>query len=105
MAHAMDDKDLRSLREQQVDADRVIEALDAAMADDAGLLDAAETARIMQAREQLKTVRTGNDKKAIKQAMERLEKTSNDWVARRMNASVRKAMAGHSVEEFTQTKK
>ncbi len=71
----------------------------------AGLLDAAETIRIMQAREQLKTVRASNDKKAIKQAMERLEKASNDWVARRMNASVRKAMAGHSVEEFTQIKK
>jgi molecular chaperone HscA len=105
MAHAAEDKSARSLREQQVEADRVIEALDAAMAEDDGLLEAGETARIMQAREQLKSVRNGQDHKAIKQAMEYLEKTSNDWVARRMNASVRKAMAGHKVEEFTQNKK
>ncbi|HEX5636257.1 MAG TPA: Fe-S protein assembly chaperone HscA, partial [Gammaproteobacteria bacterium] len=78
MAHAMDDKELRSLREQQVEADRVIEALDAAMAEDAGLLDATETAGIMAARTQLVAVRAGNDKKA----MEQLEKSSNDWVAR-----------------------
>ena len=105
MTYAQDDKNQRSLREQQVEADRVIEALDAAMREDAGLLDADETARILQAREQLKTTRAGNDSKAIKRAMEQLEKTSNDWVARRMNASVRKAMAGHSVDEFTGNKK
>ena len=109
MNNALQDKNLRSLREQQVEADRVIEALDAAMREDAGLLDAAETQRIMQAREQLQRVRQcddkGGDNKAIKQAMEQLEKTSNNWVARRMNASVRKAMAGHSVDEFTRNKK
>jgi molecular chaperone HscA len=102
MTYAMDDKNARSLREQQVEADRVIEALDAAMAADAGLLSAAETENLMQARMRLQTLRAGNDGKAIKQAMEQLEKVSSDWVARRMNASVRKAMAGHNIEEFAQ---
>ena len=105
MVHASTDKDQRSLREQQVDADRVIEALDAAMIEDSGLMDAAETQRILLAREQLKTVRAGTDNKVIKRAMEHLEKTSHDWVARRMNASVRQAMAGQHVDEFTRNKK
>ncbi|MDQ1362214.1 MAG: molecular chaperone HscA, partial [Pseudomonadota bacterium] len=103
MNHAMEDKNARSLREQQVEADRVMEALDAAMVADSGLLKADEMAHLLLAREHLKTMRHGHDSKAIKQAMEQLEKTGSDWVARRMNASVRQAMAGHNVEEFAQT--
>jgi hypothetical protein len=36
----------------------------------------------------------------IKKAMADLEKVSDNYVARRMNASVQKSMAGHKVEEF-----
>ena len=40
------------------------------------------------------------DAQAIKAAVARLEKTSSDYVARRMDTSIRKAMAGHKVEDF-----
>jgi molecular chaperone HscA len=105
MTHAGQDKQARSLREQQVEADRVIEALDAAMAQDGDLLEASEKSRIMQARGRLSQARNGDDIKLIKQAVEQLEQASSDWVARRMNASVRKVMAGHRVEEFTEGSK
>lgn len=105
MTHASDDKDARSLREQQVEADRVIEAIDAAIADDGdSMLDADEKAIIMQAREKLLEARNqSEDTQVIKEAMENLERASANYVARRMNASVQKTMAGHKVEEFKET--
>ncbi len=102
MDYAMDDRDARNLREQQVEADRVIEALDAALsADGDSMLDAAEKQAILDSRQALANVRqSASDIKVIKKAMEDLEKASASYVARRMNASVQKAMAGHKVNEF-----
>lgn len=103
MEHAVDDMQARSLREQQVEADRVIEALDAAMAEDAdSMLDAGEKEAILAAREVLLEARkSSEDTQQIKQAIEGVEKASASYVAKRMNASVQKTMAGHKVEEFT----
>ncbi len=101
MAYAQDDMEQRRLREQQVEADRVIEALDAALAVDGKLLlSEDEYAAIISARDMLIEVRQGNDANAIKQAIKQIEKTSEDYVARRMNRSIQQAMAGHKVEEF-----
>ena len=101
--HAQEDKATRSLREQQVEADRVIEALDAAMGDDADtMLDIAEKTSILDARTVLVEARNqAVDAEAIKMAMKALEKASAGYVARRMNSSVQSSMAGHKVEEFT----
>ena len=101
--HAQEDKATRSLREQQVEADRVIEALDAAMGDDADtMLDIAEKTSILDARTVLVEARNqAVDAEAIKLAMKALEKASASYVARRMNSSVQSSMAGHKVEEFT----
>ena len=101
MTHARDDMEARRLREQQVEADRVIEALTAALKTDADLfLDAEERARIEAAAAQLNAIRRGDDHRAIKRAIEAVEKASADYVARRMDANIRKAMAGHAVEDF-----
>ncbi len=101
MTHARDDMEARKLREQQVEADRVIEALNAALAaDGAQFLDPAERARIDAAAAELDRLRRGNDPRAIKQAIEAVEQASADYVARRMDANIRKAMAGHAVDDF-----
>ncbi|HDP88922.1 MAG TPA: Fe-S protein assembly chaperone HscA [Thioalkalivibrio sp.] len=100
-SHAQDDMLARRLREQQVEADRVIEALDAALAADGErLLDDAERAAILAAREVLVETRAGEDSDAIKAAIGRVEKASEAFVARRMNQSIQQAMAGHKLEEF-----
>ena len=102
MELAGEDKDARSLREQQVEADRVIEAIDSALDDDGdNMLDANEKASIMQARDTLERVRqTSQSTEELKQTMVALEQASAEYVARRMNASVQKTMAGHKIEEF-----
>ena len=102
MEFAGDDKDARSLREQQVEADRVLEAIDSAMADDGDeMLSTEEREKIQQVRSELAIARhSATQTQELKDAMAKLEKVSAEYVARRMNASVQKSMAGHQVEEF-----
>ena len=101
MEYAADDRDARRLREEQVDADRVLEALQSALAvDGAQLLDAQERSVIDAAAELLAEQRKGSDYRAIKKAIEAVEKASSGYVERRMNSSIRDAMAGHNVDEF-----
>ncbi len=100
MEHAADDVAARRLREQQVEAERVLEALAAALAQDGSLLDKAEREAIDVAASRLQLARDGNDAAAIKQAMTELDRASTEFVARRMNGSIKKALSGHKVEEF-----
>jgi molecular chaperone HscA len=99
--HAEDDMHLRSLREQQVEADRVIEALDSALAVDADdLLTEEEKSVIMSARQALVDVKGESDNDNIKQAIKNLESVCEEYVARRMNSNIKNAMQGHSIEEY-----
>ncbi len=101
MDHAADDRDARRLREEQVEADRVLEALRAALAvDGERLLDTDERAAIDAAAAALEVARNGTDYRLIKQAIEALEHASSGYVERRMNTTIRDAMAGHRVDEF-----
>ena len=101
MDHARDDMVARQLREEQVEAERAIEALQAALASDGEvLLAAAERAPIDAALQALAAAARGDDVALIRRARESLEKTCEPYVERRMNASIRRAMAGHKVEEF-----
>jgi len=101
MDHARDDMEVRRLREQQVEADRVLEALGAALQQDGDkFLDQQERQAIDEAAEQLREARNGNDYRAIKQAVANIEAVSTVYVDRRMNANIQKAMAGHAVDEF-----
>jgi molecular chaperone HscA len=101
MAHAQDDMEQRRLREQQVEADRVLEALEAALAEDGDqLLEAGERRRIDAAAAALRQAGKGPDYRVIRRAIEDVEQASSDYVDRRMNENIRKAMAGHRVDEF-----
>lgn len=99
--HAEDDMQSRLLREQQVEADRVLEALDSALALDGDqLLSAQEKSQITQKRSVLVEVKSDPDMKKIKQAIEDLETSCIDYVARRMNSNIKTAMQGHSIDEY-----
>jgi molecular chaperone HscA len=101
MSHADDDMRSRKLRELQVEAERVLEALTAALkADGDELLSDEERARILGAQAELAAARAGAEAEPIRAAIGRLESASEFYVERRMNESIRKAMAGHRLEEF-----
>ncbi|MCG7965081.1 MAG: Fe-S protein assembly chaperone HscA [Candidatus Thiodiazotropha taylori] len=103
IAHADADKQARSLREQQVEAERVIEALHAALAEDGErLLDATERQQVDAALETLRNVSKDGDQEQIKNQIAELEKSCGFYVERRMNQSIQQAMSGHSVDEFDQ---
>ncbi|SKA96246.1 Chaperone protein HscA [Thiothrix eikelboomii] len=102
MQYARVDMEARRLREQQVDADRVLEALDSALqADGEQLLTPAEYQQLLMKRAELVTARASEQVEAIHQAIQALEQAAEAYVARRMNASVRAAMAGHKLDEFS----
>jgi molecular chaperone HscA len=101
MDFAAADRDARRLREEQVEAERVLEALHAALAADGDdLLDEVERSVINAAAAALEEQRQGDDYRTIKRAIETVETASSAYVERRMNSSIRKAMAGHKVDEF-----
>jgi molecular chaperone HscA len=99
--YAADDRDARRLREEQVEADRVLEALQAALTVDGDkLLNDDERHLIDAAAMGLEEARKGDDYRVIKRAIEAVEKAGSGYVERRMNSSIRDAMAGHRVDEF-----
>ncbi len=101
MENASDDMQSRKLAEQRVEAERVIEALDAAMQQDADeFLDADEKSQLLSLRSGLQDTIDSGSAAEIKNAVEMLEKGSSEYVERRMNASVRRMMAGQSVNEI-----
>lgn len=103
MSHAEADVAARNLREQQVEAERVVLALQAALkADGERLLSAEEIQQLETKLQTLQQTMQGNNHHAIKRAIEDLNQASTDFAARRMNDSIRSAMAGHKVDEFGQ---
>ena len=100
--HASDDVAARMLREQQVEADRVLEAVQAALtADGDRHLNAAERAAIDAGLTALRSARAGNDPAAIKRAITAVDDATREFAARRMDASVQAVLAGHRLEEFS----
>jgi len=101
MTHAEQDVAARMLQEQRVEAERAVEALDAAMARDADeFLDAQEKQKILDAKAQVLQTGEATDAEAIKQALRELESVSEVYVSRRMNASVGESMTGKHIDSY-----
>ncbi|QXO16789.1 Fe-S protein assembly chaperone HscA [Vibrio ostreae] len=101
MAHAKDDMQARALVEQRVEADRVIEGLISALqADGDDLLNEQERQALLQAIESLIELRNGDNADAIEQGIKDTDKASQEFASRRMDKSIRAALAGHSVDEI-----
>lgn len=99
MSYAEHDVKARMLAEQKVDAARVLESLQGALNSDAALLSAAERAEIDSAMVALRAAAAGDDTDAIEQAIKNVDKQTQEFAARRMDESIRKALKGHSVDE------
>jgi molecular chaperone HscA len=100
VSHASDDAFRRALREAQVEAQRLIEATQSALKEDAQLLDEPERARIDTCVAKLQAVLVGDDRRAIDGAMANLNAATGEFAARRMNQSVHRALSGKKLTEL-----
>jgi molecular chaperone HscA len=89
----------RALREAQVDAQRLVEASQAALGVDGELLDEAERQNIEALIVKLAAVTNGDSVDAIEAATKELAAATDEFAARRMNKSIRRALAGRRLDE------
>ncbi len=100
-SHAQDDKQARALAEARVEAERLLEAIKAALdMDSEALLSPEEHQALETEMSQLRTTLAGLDARAIHGGIETLNKASETFAARRMDASVRRALTGHTLDEL-----
>jgi len=98
--HAREDMHARALNEHRVDAQRLLDATRAAMAEDGALLGADEKKAIEDRMSALQKILPGPDARAIKLATDALNRATEEFAARRMDAGVRRALAGRRVESL-----
>lgn len=101
--HATDDKEIRALNEARVDASRMLDAIVSAMAKNAEeLLNDREIAELNSGVERLREISAGSDTRIIVKETESLGKLSETFAARRMDVSIKKALAGQQIDELEQ---
>ena len=97
---AESDKNARMLNEAKVDALSLTLAIKAALQQDAHLLSAAELQSIQTQLAAFEQLTLGDDAHAIHQATEALNAATEDFAAKRMDASVSRALAGKNLENL-----
>ena len=100
LENAEADMTARLLTEAKVEGRRNLLALDAALAKDGALLDAAERAELDRGRARLESAIAGEDRDEINAAAEALETLSKPFAGRRMDRGIREALSGKSVNEL-----
>jgi molecular chaperone HscA len=100
MSNAKEDMQARMLKEQQVEALRVLEALEASLATDSQLLSDDELAVLRSEMQKLADLRdTATSPDEIKAAIEAVDAASSEFASRRMDMSIKQALTGQSVDE------
>lgn len=101
MKNANDDMQARMLREKQVEAQRVLESLHAAIeADGDELLSAEERDVIEFSLNELKKASEGDDESLITQQIEKVDALSQAFASRRMDKAINLALSGQSVDNL-----
>jgi molecular chaperone HscA len=100
MEHAKDDAMNRALKEAQVEAQRMIEATEAALKEDPHLLNEAETAKIVATIAKLSETMAGDNRRLINIAMDDLGFETQAFAHRRMDQSIKKVLSGRKVDDI-----
>jgi molecular chaperone HscA len=98
--HARDDMHARALNEQRVEGRRLIEATESALQEDGDLLEDGERQAIDGLLQAVRQAVEGGNTQGIKRAVEALNRGTQDFASRRMDKSIRKALAGLRIEEI-----
>ena len=91
---------MRALREEQVEAERILLATQAALESDSVLLSADELAAVEAQMAALRLTAQADDHQKIKDAVEALARGTEEFAARRMDRSVRMALTGKSLDQI-----
>ncbi|WP_375757865.1 Fe-S protein assembly chaperone HscA [Corallococcus exercitus] len=97
---AEDDIQARQLREQQVEAERVLSEADRQLRENASLLEPGESEAIQAAMARVRETAAGKDYLAVKEALHALDEASRGFIERVMNRAITQVVSGHSVEEY-----
>ena len=98
--HAKEDMHARALNEHRVDARRLLDATRNGLAEDSSLLNSGEIESIRNEIENLEKILKTSDPRAIKVASDALNRATEEFAARRMNASVRSALTGKKLSSL-----
>ena len=99
MENAEQDIQARMLKEQQVEASRVIESVKAALSADSALLENDEINVINNAITALDKISQTGNADEIEAALDTLNNSTAIFAERRMDSSIKTALSGHSVDE------
>ena len=91
----------RALKEQQVEANSILAAVAAAIEADGALLTPEERAAIATSQNALHQALAGTDHHALKAAIEALNRATESFAARRMDASVKQALTGQKLADIS----
>ncbi|MGO4328331.1 Fe-S protein assembly chaperone HscA [Cupriavidus sp. 2TAF22] len=94
------DMQSRALAEERVDAARLVEATSRALETDGDLLSAEERAAVERLILAVSDIAAGEDHHAIKAAVEALSHGTDEFAARRMDRSIKSALAGRKVQDL-----
>ena len=97
---AEQDMKTRALAEERVEAERLMEATQRALEVDGDLLAPEERAEVEALIAKVGEIARGEDHHAIKAAVEALSHGTDEFAARRMNRSIKSALAGKKVQEI-----
>jgi molecular chaperone HscA len=98
--HAKDDVHARALTEQRVEGQRLLEATKSALLQDESLLSDEEREAIERAMRSLEGLLAGTEHRRIKHAADALNRATDDFAARRMDAGIKRALAGRKIGSF-----
>lgn len=99
-SYAQHDMQLRSLREEQVEAERMLLATEAALKADQHLLSSDELSQIQSLLQNVRQQMTQSDCETLHQAVQSLADGTEEFAARRMDQSVRSALSGKKLDEI-----
>jgi molecular chaperone HscA len=97
---AKEDMQMRALREAQVDAQRLLEALNTALLEDGQLLTTDERQQVEVAMDALRTTCGGKDLDALRDRTTALSNLTDDFAARRMDLAVQRALKGQTINDI-----
>lgn len=103
LENAQQDMTKRLLIQSRLDADRVINATQAALEKDGDLLNVQERDQIITAQKSVQAALEKNDRENIQNAVEELEKQTAEFAERRVNKALKQTLQGKSVDQVAAT--